>query len=745
MKGSFVLPVAAAAVVAVVLASSIMLYNQGGNANIFPTSGSQLKKFSSMEELVDYVKAPQQAGGGYFGGPVFQGALSDRAGIPEALPAAAGEGKSTATADYSTTNIQVAGVDEPDIVKNDGKYIYTVSGSNVVIVDAYPAEEASVLAEMDTGGAIADIFINGDRLVIFGHLQESYPYPVPLGGEGIAEQDIAAPAIGGIIAPRYPYFYQQKAFVQLYDISDRQNPGITRNITVSGSYYDARMIGDNVYVIINTPVSLFGNGDDVVIPLVAEAGRALPSPTVVFPDVYYFDNPDWSYRFTTIFSIKLNDDSSAPQSRIFLMGDAQNIFVSQDNIYVTYQKNIQPLEMADRLIDEVIIPIVPGLEPQIREIRAQDIPDYQKTQRIQELVGDYMAKLSAEELEQLQADAQQRMQEFQSRLAKELERTIIHRIAIDNGRIEHEAEGSVPGHVLNQFSMDEFEGHFRIATTTSPQYFAGGTAEKQKNHVYVLDGSLNTVGKLEDLAPGESIYSARFISGRAYLVTFKQVDPLFVIDLSDPANPRELGRLKIPGFSNYLHPYDENHIIGIGKDVDESIDADKVHSDDAVYYTAIKGVKLSLFDVSDVEHPREVAKYVIGDRGTESEALQDHKAFLFSREKGLLVIPILLAESSEKPGFDYYTQYAFQGAYVFGLTLDGGFELKGRITHADEAAKNEYYYYGPYAVRRSLYIGNTLYTVSGKVIKMNDLEGLDEINKVELPFEESPSTYPYYR
>jgi uncharacterized secreted protein with C-terminal beta-propeller domain len=341
-----------------------------------------------------------------------------------------------------------------------------------------------------------------------------------------------------------------------------------------------------------------------------------------------------------------------------------------------------------------------------------------------------------------------------------MQKTVVHRIAIDNGNIEYKANGEVPGYVLNQFSMDEQDGYFRIATTTRNEWWGPGplgmgiaatrtqvlTTQNQvqaaessasqepqsSNNVYVLDSDLKIVGSLENLAPGESIYSARFIGNRCYLVTFKSIDPLFVIDLSDPANPKVLGQLKIPGFSDYLHPYDETHIIGVGKEVDESIDADKVHSPNAVYYTAVGGVKLSLFDVSDVSNPKEIAKIAIGYTGTDSEALRDHKAFLFSKDKNLLVIPILLIN---EPFKDFGVRpVTWQGAYVFSTSLDTGFTLKGRITHAPSNATNDYYYYyGPYSVTRSLYIDNVLYTISEKSIKMNALDTLNEIKSVELP------------
>jgi uncharacterized secreted protein with C-terminal beta-propeller domain len=301
-------------------------------------------------------------------------------------------------------------------------------------------------------------------------------------------------------------------------------------------------------------------------------------------------------------------------------------------------------------------------------------------------------------------------------------KTNIHRIHIENDSIEYVASGAVPGYVLNQFSMDEYNGYFRIATTsTSGMRFSGGASQ---NNVYVLDMDMKLVGALENLASGETIYSARFVGKRGYLVTFKKIDPLFVIDLSNPFSPSVLGYLKITGYSDYLHPYDENHIIGIGK---ETVAAEE---GDFAWY---QGVKISLFDVTDVEHPKEIDKFIIGDRGTDSPVLSDHKALLFDKAKSLLALPVTVAEiDPSKYGGEVppYTSgdFVWQGTYVFNATLTEGLVLKGRITHLKADIFDNSLY-----VKRALYIGNVLFTVSDKMIKMNNLETLAEINKVQLP------------
>jgi uncharacterized secreted protein with C-terminal beta-propeller domain len=229
------------------------------------------------------------------------------------------------------------------------------------------------------------------------------------------------------------------------------------------------------------------------------------------------------------------------------------------------------------------------------------------------------------------------------------------------------------------------------------------------------------IGKVEDLAPGERIYSARFMGDRGYMVTFRQVDPLFAIDLSDPANPEVLGELKITGYSDYLHPYDENHLIGIGKEATED--------------GRFLGVKIALFDVSDINNPVQIDVYEIGDRGTESPVLHDHKAFLFDKESNMMVMPVLIAEVEENAPDWQWGHYVWQGAYVFDITPETGIALRGGITHYDDGFEAEDYWYRGNAlndVKRSLYIDDVLYTISDCKLKLNNLETLEYIDEVEL-------------
>jgi len=605
---------------ALLLIAAIGLFAVIKPESLVPMGENQISRFASYEELQNFIKANSQDTSW---GSIRFWEESD-----------AGAALSPSAPDYSTTNIQVAGVDEADIVKTDGDYIYLVSGQKVIIVEAYPPERAQVLSEIELEGTAMGLFINGDRLVVFEDGMLYYDMP------GVRESDIM-PYISPTIS------------IKVYDVSDRENPRLQRELSADGQYVSSRMIGDYAYVVINEPV--YEEEGELNLPKIYSGDEESEIPAT---EIYYCDVYDYFYMYTTIMAINTQNDDQEPIYETILLGASSNLYVSLNNIYLTFP------------------------------VWERDMWDFQESS--------------------------------------------IHRIHIEGDEIEYVASGEVPGIVLNQFSMDEYVGYLRVATTTYE--------ETSRNNVYILDMDLNIVGSLEDLAPGEKIYSARFMGEKGYLVTFKQVDPLFVIDLSDPHYPEELGYLKVTGYSDYLHPYDENHLIGIGKETTEEGD-----------FAWYQGVKISLFDVSDVNNPVEIDKEIIGHRGTDSPVLWDHKAFLFDKSRNLMVMPLLLAEVDKS---DYpegvptwaYGEPVWQGAYIFQVSVDGGIEEKGKITHVENIAdpeKEYYYYYSPFAVKRSLYIDDFLYTISGANIKMNNLENLEYVNEVELPYSTwSPYEYP---
>ncbi len=596
---------------------------------------SGIQVFTSASALSAYLDSMPQADNGYTTG--FMGmdgnvrVVSEEAAMDSAMPPAPvpaqlpqalkGESSGSGEADeYSSTNVQVSGVDEADFIKNDGKYIYLVSGGRLVIVDAYPPLGAGIVSDTPLTGTPSNLFLSKDRLAVFSSVRET---------AFIQPEGSAAPV---------PYT-RDVTHVYVYDVSDRKEPKIVRDLTVSGTYSDGRMKGTDVFLF--TRESLSRYGDYLQMPEVRDGDTLIAQPPVSVPDMV-----GYSWQFTTVTSFDIRD-GTVTDTESFLLGYGTTLYVSEDNIYIAYE-----------------------WQPYSRGVWGG----------------------------------------FNEPPADTREQSVLHRFSVEKGDISYAATGTFPGRLLNQFSLDEYKGNLRVATTVDDWT---RDTRVQYNNVYVLGPDLAIMGKLEYIAPDERIYAARFIGDRLYLVTFKQMDPFFVIDLSDPKRPAVLGELKLPGYSDYLHPYDATHIIGIGKET--------VANEWGGFTTG--GLKMTLFDVADVNNPVEVDTVEIGLPGTDSEALHDHKAFLFDASRGILVLPVheIVKVPVTGKSYDAYSTKYWQGAYVYGLTPETGFVLKGTVTHNADP-QSGYYWGAPDSVLRSLYMDDVLYTVSRTKLVISGLE-----------------------
>lgn len=534
--------------------------------------------------------------------------------------------------DYSKTNTQVQGVDEADIVKTDGTYIYYLTNEKLTIINT---ENASQMKEMSTikfdeTFTPEEIFLNNDKIIVIG---KRYEYDKTERKIGIDEDYL------------YPN-YMDKTYTsaKLYNVKDKINPTLERTVEVEGSYLTARMIGSNVYIasnkymyyayICNTYKSTELNEDDFK-PHYLDTATSNETKSINFDCIYYIPEfEDTNYLNIVAFNITNNQEAKVES----YLGAGEEIYASKENLYVTKTKY-----------------------------------DYERKNK---------TSITTE----------------------------IYKFNLNNANCTFAKAGDVPGSVLNQFSMDECNGYFRIATTDSTSW----NSESNTNNLYVLNENLETIGKIEGLAKGERIYSVRFMGNRAYMVTFVETDPLFVIDLSNPTTPTVLGELKIPGYSKYLHPYDETHLIGIGEDTEV---VNYGYGDRVV----TNGMKMAMFDVTDPNNPQELYNVKIGEKGTYSELLYNHKALLFSKEKNIIAFPISITDNDYK--------VTFQGAIVYGVSLEKGFELKTKISNS---ATDYDRYYSRNRVERIIYIKDTLFTLSNGLIKAVDLNTFETKGSIEL-------------
>ena len=562
-------------------------------------------------------------------------------------------------ATHSETNTQVKGVDEADIIKNDGEYIYTVNGSTVRVIDARKPDalkEISIVDVKDPEFYPEELYLDDKRLIVSG-----YSY-----------------------SNNWNNDYTSLQNVYIFDIEDKANIELIKEFKFEGNQVTSRKIGNKLYMVMEKYIPYYYDTPMPVIPM--PLYKTNESEDLIQPakcgEIMYMPGIVGEPHFVAIYAIDTANTDAKINSSVVL-GNAETIYASKDNIYLT------DYEYSNVMYSRKTAGIT---EPYTRQ------PD----------------------------------------------ETYIHKFALNDGDVEYKGVGAVPGTINNQFSIDESGKDLRVATTTNQQWWG---ADDMSNNIYVLDNEKMEIAEsLEGLAEGEKIYSARFVGNRAYIVTFKQVDPLFVIDLGDRTKsiaPKVLGQLKIPGVSKYMHPIDENHIIGFGLDSVEN-----ENSNNAWF----QGLKMSIFDVSDVENPKELDKVIIGDRGSSSELEYDHKALLFDKEKAIIGFPVTIAEipQSVKDNLDLETwQYGdtvFQGAYVYNFDVEKGFHLAGKISHySDDALGANFHYYDRYDsgknINRIIYMGDNYFTTSDGYVKATSMDKFEEVDMLEL---EKIEHEPYY-
>lgn len=534
-------------------------------------------------------------------------------GMEEPAAAESSEMKNEAAVsdDFSATNEQVAGVNEADIVKTDGKFIYVASGKSVRIYDANNGkpvltDEIAMSVDSKTGQFVqfSEMYIDEGRLVVLGTRGsfDNWIRPIPEPVEGM--ESSIMPWGGN----------RSYVWCGVYSVDGSGKADLLKELELEGSLLSSRKIDNVVYLVANKYMYYYGIDSEGILPMFrdttgSDAYLELPLDKVM----YYPKRAASNYLIVAAVDI---DDAKAPAVIDAYLGSGNLIYMSNNALYVAGQ-------------------------------------DYNT------IWGNI---------------------------------TNIAKFSIDGMKMGFAGGGMVEGSILNQFSMDESDGNLRVATTNWQR--------QSTNALYVLDENLNEIGSLENLAPGERIYSVRFMGEKGYIVTFRQIDPLFVLDLSDPEAPRLTGELKVPGFSNYLHPLSEDVLLGIGQDIDEKTGRQQ-------------GIKLSVFDVSDQGKPRELSSLTLGGSGSYAEVLNNHKALMLNLNKDMIAFDAALSNIEG----DYAKSY-FYGALIIEVTEEGDIEVLKQISNEGM--------YGSYA-KRVLYIGNVLYYVLDENIRAFDMDTFSEI------------------
>lgn len=521
--------------------------------------------------------------------------------------------------DYSETNVQVKGVDEADIVKTDGKYIYYVTQEKVYIINSESLKiEGKISYDTKNIFYPSELYIYKNKIVVLGtgHDESKQETETEREVNSFTEYDYV------------PYYRDSQTKAIVYDITDKSDPKEDRAITIDGEYKTSRMIEDNVYFISSKGQYYYDLAkieDDEIMPLIKDTANG--ERRLECTEIAYFKGTK-NNSFMTVAGFNINNKEKVNTENFF--GASEEIYANQNNLYITQTEH------------------------------------------------KYV-------------------------FGQEKSTSKIYKFNLEKTAINLQAQTEVKGYLNDQFSMDEYNGKLRIATTK-------GYDTTSNNQLFILDENLNEIGKIEDLAKGEKIYSVRFVGKIGYIVTFEQIDPLFVIDLSDPTNPQVKGELKIPGYSSYLHPYDETHIIGIGYNT-KSNGYGGVTNDN---------MKMSMFDVSDVTNPKEMFSIDIGSGYTTSEIIYNHKALFYSKDKNLIGFPVETYGNSKR---NTYTN-SFR---IYKIDLEKGFEEYGKID-ADNSENKKYFD----SMRRAIYISDVLYVLSDENIVTYNLNTLEKQKALEL-------------
>jgi len=590
----------------------VKLKEKAGGAPVAVTGGSQnFKNFASATDFSDYFKkAKQETQGGGYAAPQWQElgiTAEENAGLAMdsaksittgATGSGAGGGVNSMAAPttqisidrVSQTNVQVAGIDEPDIIKTDGKKIYYSSANPVSwwsqgsggisasprcytcesqnaakIISALPVESMKIDSVLQKGG---DLLLSGSTLAVFSNNE-----------------------------------------VSGYDVSDPKNPVQAWSIKPenNSSIIGARLYNGKIYMVARTYV---GSSDVCPIRPLSIGGNSI---TVPCGSIYH---PERVLPANALFSIfKINAFTGAVEARSSFagMGSTSVVYMSANNLYITYPAYESEFKMTLGLLkDEMKDLVSVSLVDRLNTLDSYNISSAAKSVELNTILNDYRNSMSQDDKLKFNNEMANRRTNYRKVHKRDFDKTIIAKI--DLSALGFVGSGTVPGQPLNQFSLDEYNGNLRIATTVGDSWF---TRSETANDVYVLNNGMNVVGSVLDLGKTEKIYSARFIQDKGYVVTFRQTDPFYVIDLADPANPKLAGELKIPGYSGYLHPVDKDRIIGVGMENSK--------------------VKLSYFNVSNPANPIEMDKYSLDEYY--SEAVSNHHAFLMDSKHQVFFMP----------------------------------------------------------------------------------------------------------
>lgn len=665
-----------------------------------PVYTNDLKKFDSADELARFLADHNNS----------EGELSFDAKVPEAALSGAlvptlaqGDlvGNYLAAPDNLASSSQSV-----DIIKAGFNYTYALAKNELVIIKNSPAADASIISRIVFKSRPSGLLSAGNFIAIFGRDTQ------------ISNQDF------------YQNFRRQNpyTFFKVFDLSDPASPQLVRDLSFEGTYQAARLVGDYIYFLTDTKGNYIAG--EPLTPRVVDSGQVLPArcdgaAKCFAPEVYYFDSAYNNYQFANLAIVNLQNSSEPLSGQTYLLNSGQNLYLSSNNLYISSLLAVDNYSLERQAGRELVYPKLSAADQdKINKIEANPgfvLNNSEKKIKIAQLIDSYLESLTVSDQAALNSEIEKNFQQKLSDQLKIASQTWLYKFALNGNKIEYHSKGAISGQLLNQFSLDESGDYLRVATLNVNQLAASdGTATDFYSSIYVLDNDLKTVGSLENLATTEKIADVRFIGNRVYLASLKTADPMFVISLADPTKPAVLGALRISGPANYLYPADPNgnKLISLGYELEGNSSTS----------LKVKGLKLSLFDFSDLAKPKELDNYLIGDATSDSLALSDHQSFSFSAAKNLLSFPTILHDSKGR--------LSFAGSLVFSLD-NSRLHLKGRVDHSAGGHFGQLDSWGGFdyydnTVKRGLYLDDNFLSFSNKFIKINSLASLAEVKSLAL-------------
>ncbi len=552
--------------------------------------------------------------------------------------AASAEGDRAAA---TQTNLQEAGVDEADLIKTDGAYAYAIVGNAVKIVRVWPFADFGAVATITPRSTPTDLYLADNLLIVLSApaYYTNYTDMIPMG----CVEMIGGGSCGGEMP-------EEITREEVYDITNPAAPVLVKEQSYQGTLIASRRIGATLYLVI---------GDRGVI--YPDLKYDLGIPYEQLPECSTTGEPNpTSAMLTAIEQLKTENRAliNAKSLADLLPAVAEGTGLACTQVARSAGASGMSLVTiaTDRFADAAATPVKTAILSNQGAVYASPTSLY----------------LTSSEMPY----GWWTVDSFSF-----TESTVIHRFAIDTGTPVYRGSGKVEGHLVDnnfagsqysarfsmaQFSMSEFEGYLRVATNATTSTESSFTIDNMITVLKMDDGALTQVGNVRGMGVGENLRAARFIGNRAYIVTFVKTDPLYVVDLANPAAPAVVGELEVPGFSTYLHPLDDGHLIGLG-----------FAADDEEMFAWTQGLKVALFDVSDPTHPAEAGNRTLGTRGSYSPAVEEHHAFTLDTTRGLLALPVEIYTGSSG-GSDFGT-FSYAGVIVLKADLSGSFDTVGTI------------------------------------------------------------------